>query len=186
MINGSNSRGLSHMTGNSLRKTTSRPEFDLLDTIKKPQKAQVVTMLMVFMRNRLRFAAHALRMHPAPQQLRGPSRQHKSPNGSQFYGCDEIALNKITCLVKNRRWTWSKFMSSQTFWHLRWRRDTTPYWQHTWCIVQTHKALINYHDRFSINGIRCLNPFWLCQGVCTNRDPFEPAKSPCLLCMFLL
>ena len=100
MVNGFNSRCLSHITGKDYHETATQPEFDLVASIKK---------------RRLRFAGHILRMEQTRLLRRTfvtyMNSSDPRPEGSLLHGCDGMSLDEITKLARNRR-KWQRFVNS--------------------------------------------------------------------------
>ena len=100
MINGFNSRCLTHITGKDYEVTATQPDFDLISTIVK---------------RRLRFAGHIIRMNPDRLLRRSflayVKSSHPLPVGSLLHNCDEMTIDQICRLAQNRR-AWARFINS--------------------------------------------------------------------------
>lgn len=97
MVNGFNSRCLSHITGKHYKETATHPEFNLVASVIK---------------RRLRFAGHILRMdHTRLLQRTFLAHINTCRDGSLLHGCEGKMLTQITKLAVNRR-KWARFVNS--------------------------------------------------------------------------
>ena len=97
MVNGFNSRCLSHITGKHYKETATHPEFNLVASVIK---------------RRLRFAGHILRMdHTRLLQRTFLAHINTCRDGSLLHGCEGKTLTQITKLAV-KRGKWARFVNS--------------------------------------------------------------------------